>query len=222
MSGESLLVTEGPVEPIWELDWQSLGAEYMALLGWTMREPSRDAGLSPCIASLLARACCRVATVSFLSSAVPADAGSRWRAVTAGAVCRLSSSGFWHRREFPFLATRDEQVAVRVFEDSHFQWTLCAQVILLSRPSESLPALEWARIHGLFERPVSTTWSGLRNMGVTALMLPGVDGDVAGLYCTESFGPELLDGFQAACASSGVSFERVGEGELRERLVSTS
>jgi hypothetical protein len=65
-----------------------------------------------------------------------------------------------------------------------------------------------------------TTADELWSTGVTGLLLPGVDGEVVGLYSTDALWPVLLDSLRATCTEFQAAFERVAEAELKKRLAS--
>lgn len=74
-------------------------------------------------------------------------------------------------------------------------------------------------LDGITGRPIQTNADRLREAGVRILVLPGVDGDVAGFYfLDEVFGSALVSNLQAACEESGIFGEVLPEAEFRIRL----
>jgi hypothetical protein len=102
------------------------------------------------------------------------------------------------------------------FEDDYFEWTRCGQVILLSPPNVQPPAIserslkvarDPARLHRLCDD------------GFSGVMLPGVDGDIAGIYtCAAGLRDALLDSLQAACRDIPTQFRRVMEDQFADEL----
>jgi hypothetical protein len=61
----------------------------------------------------------------------------------------------------------------------------------------------------------------LASAGATGLLLPGVDGDVAGLYTfSEELFQRLIDALRRACEAGGTALHEVSEAQFSEQLPS--
>ena len=107
-------------------------------------------------------------------------------------------------RHFSWTSTSDpKQAATGVFSGEPFAWSLQAQVVVLSEPGTS-PRLDERHLE-LSSEP--QLFQELASLGAIGALLPGVDGDVAGLY---TFSKQATRDFKAA-----LSFRtREGGGEF--------
>ena len=159
------------------------------LLAWRTTPVPLDAGMPLSVASLFASALASHALVSFATG-------------VRGHV------SFVH-------ASRPEDV-LQAFAEPYFNWSRRAQVIFLSAAESEPPALSERHLRLAYE---SEAFDVLSSIGVTGLLLPGVDGDVAGLYAfSRNLGDRLTSGFKKACADVGADWRSVSESELRELL----
>ena len=220
MTEAALLLVDTPKDPAWELDWESLHGVRTGLLSWVTAEPQVDAGVPRPIAELLARAFCRNSTVTYLCSQVPESADGAWRTSPIGAMCRIRSNSIVQRQYYPLLATRRPEVAVQLFDDERFQWFMRAQAVVLSDPNGALPALDWGLLDGALGKPIQTPADRLRAAGVLVLIVPGVDGCVAGFYfLDEAFGSTFVATLQTLCLEMNIPGEVLSEAQFRERLM---
>lgn len=113
------------------------------------------------------------------------------------------------RTRFVHASRADEARAA--FNAEHFDWTQRGQVIVLS-PPHSPPELSESHLHMAGDGARLKT---LSNLGATGVLLPGVDGDVAGLYTFSSdLQNVLLASLKTACRDFGAGFRRVTETEF--------
>jgi hypothetical protein len=122
------------------------------LIGWRWVPEPVDAGPPPPVATLLATALTRQGTVTFASA--------------------TRSS-----RDIVWVTTASADEAARgIFDAGVFNWNLRGQVAILAAPGAVLNLNQrHLQLHdGLFTE--------LRSMGAPGVLLPGVDGAVAGLY----------------------------------------
>jgi hypothetical protein len=102
------------------------------------------------------------------------------------------------------------------FNDEYFDWTRRGQVILLSPPNAQPPAisersLEVARDPARLHR--------LSDDGFSGVILPGVDGDVAGIYTfSADLRDKLLAELEAACHGAEAEFRIVREDQFADEL----
>jgi hypothetical protein len=142
------------------------------LIGWNVSPDSADGESPAAVATLLSAVLCRLGTVTFASAMrKPGAWKSRWR----------------QGRDFEWAtATSVQDAAGRIFDADSFSWQRQGQVVVLSREGTA-PVLTEKHLR-LHDDPRS--WADLAAAGASAVMLPGVDGQVAGLYC---FLPGLRD-----------------------------
>jgi hypothetical protein len=132
----------------------------------------------------------------------------------ASALVSHSRVTFAERPTLSLVHTTDAGAAQRLFDSEGFDWTMGAQVVFLSAPSAPPPAVSEAHMRAAFD---GAQFDGIAGTGATGLLLPGVDGDVAGLY---AFSDRLWDGLasalRCACRNSGAVWREVEEGEFSE------
>jgi hypothetical protein len=122
------------------------------LIGWRTVPSPVDAGVPAVVAEVLTTALCRHAMLTF-----PTERG----------------------RDVTWKSTGDpREAAAGIFEGGHFSWDLQGQVVVLSRPGLA-PVLNEAHLEVSARPPL---FDDLKALGAVGLLLPGVDGDVAGLY----------------------------------------
>lgn len=185
----SLLVCVDYREPIWELPIAVAPGVTRGLIGWQTSPSPVDAGLPPAVASLLASALTEHALLSF-----PEIEG----------------------RRTVFVNARGAEVARRAFDSEYFDWSRRAQVIFLSPREAPPPSL--SDVHLRLSQDAQSMHE-LSGAGVTGLLLPGVDGDVAGLYTfNDDLWNESIAALRMACQGAGVEWRSVTETEFAELL----
>jgi hypothetical protein len=153
-----------------------------ALIGWRTERRRVDAGLPSSLARLLAEALCRHSPVTF-AKGHHAPAG-------VSLVPRQWRMG----RHFEWNSTRDpDEAAAGIFGDPLFPWERQGQIAFLSPPGH-IPVLDERQLALTHDPSMAST---LRALSVSGVLLPGVDGDVAGLYAfggpdSEAYRTELV------------------------------
>jgi hypothetical protein len=185
-----LFLTENPESTDWELPSPRDTRDY-SLIGWHVHPEPVDSGVPPAVAGLLARAICDFATISFLSDA--------------------SSS-----QPFSLVSTTDPQVARRLFDEANYSWAQHGQVALLSARNAEPPGLTAQQLRELNEQ---RNLDVAKQVGFIGILLPGVDGDVAGLWVFDpSTKQRLIDAMRTQCEATVYHFEVLTEKEFREKL----
>src|SRR5262249_10781763 len=153
------------------------------------------------VAQVLARAFTALARVTFLADPAGLDG---WTPLKSDAIRTLASKGIASRgaatlkgapTEMAPVPTRHPETAVRLFDDAAVPGWKQGQIILLAGEETSQRdggredlALDKETVLDLFDDDWTTRAAPLASKGVTGLVRPGVDGDVAGLL-------SLTDGF---------------------------
>jgi hypothetical protein len=167
---EALLVCDDPPQAHWELKIPSDANLTFTLLGWLVRPEPIDAGVPEPVVSLLSEALAASASVSFFSGKPRTGLLSRLlprRKEADANVCH---------------ATHAESIA-QLFDDAHFVWSQRAQAAFLSTQQRASHSL---RLQDLEDALAGRGYESFRNRGVAALLVPGVDGDVAGFYALDA------------------------------------
>lgn len=151
---------------------------------------------------------------------MPRDAGvPEWAvAILAHALAKNAMVTFavkaGDRTRFVHASTADE--VRQAFDTEYFDWTQRGQVIFLSAP-ESPPKLSESHL-----RAAEST-AGLQTLshsGVIGVLLPGVDGDVAGLYTFSSgLQKSLIASLKTACLDLGTEYRVVTADEFGEAVL---
>src|SRR5262245_41397009 len=98
-------------DPSWRLHAQPGRAGRVGLVGWRTTRPSVGAGVPSEVGALVARALCRVASVSFLDASAR-DAGAAWEAFPGGLRRLLDAPGArpGSARALPLCCTSEPEV----------------------------------------------------------------------------------------------------------------
>jgi hypothetical protein len=159
------------------------------LVGWRIAPISTDAGVPDGVARILANTLVKHALVTF-----PTRTGGRVR--------------FVH-------ASHADDVR-RAFDTEYFDWTQRGQVMFLSPPDSPPPKISESHLDIAQDGARLHTLAG---MGVTGVVLPGVDGDVAGIYTfAGGLQDALLTSLRIVCADVGATCRVVTGAELAEEL----
>jgi hypothetical protein len=151
----------------WQLPVSPGLATERILIGWSLDRDLVDAEVPPVVARLIATTLCRHATLTF-ASAIRAPFGAT-----------LLPRSWRLGQHFQWITTADpEQATNGIFYTESFSWSQQGQVVVLSQPNV-VPALEERHLE--LAHP-EATFPELVRAGAVGLMLPGVDGQVAGLY----------------------------------------
>jgi hypothetical protein len=166
----TLLLAPQFSEPRWRLPTPAVGDRW--LIGWKVIPDAVDAGPPDVVARLLMKVLCRQAAI-----AVPV-------AIRPPTGQALVARRWELHRHFEWITSTDpDEARQRIFDGDHFSWSEQAQVaiLLLRGAPVSLSAehLDLAAQPSLF--------ASLAAAGAGGVLLPGVDGAVAGLYL---FAPE--------------------------------
>jgi hypothetical protein len=210
-----LRMTLDPRDPKWELPPVGSGVP-LALIGWTTRVESVDAGVPPLAAEIIVRALTRRCRVTFPHpDGRLAERKADWQRTAAGWIRLLDpprSVALRRRPAVPLLSTAQPESAARLFDAPDFPWVMKSQVAILSDLDAPPPAVSYQTVEALLDREPLDTRSLAAEARVRGILSPAVDGDFAALIV---FNPDLsrqiLDALADECASAGVSWEVVTE-----------
>jgi hypothetical protein len=141
------------------------------LVGWNVTPSPVDGEVPRPVAELLVTVLSRRATLTF-ASPIRSPTGARILPRT----WRLNRHFRWQ----PAMSEAD--AVAGIFYSGAFAWDLQGQVVILSVPGAVLPLAE--NHLNLLREPY--LFGDLARTGALGTLLPGVDGDVAGLYVFES------------------------------------
>jgi hypothetical protein len=182
-------IAENPRSSDWKLDLPAV-CGVCSLLGWRVRPEPVDSGVPPPVAAMLCRVLCDSATVSFISGDSSAP-------------------------PFSLVSTNTPAIASGLFEEAKYPWTQQGQMVLLSARGASPPNLSPREVRAVMERDPEIA----QQAGFMGALLPGVDGDVAGLWVFDAAAKQsLIDAMRTQCAAAGWHFEVLAEDEFREKL----
>lgn len=193
----------------------------LTLIGWKEPGEQTDAGVPEAVAPVLGRALTSVARVTFPSSNATHPATAEWLPSNGNLVRALTVSGFAGRiaakwngtpTDITLMSTRHPEAAMRLFDDAEFPWWMQGQVALLSSPDRPPPNIETAPLLALFGEEWSEHAASLAEAGVTGVVRPGVDGDVAGLLSsTEEVEQMVLSALESEARGAGFDWAVLSE-----------
>ena len=166
-------------------------------MGGDGRPNPSTGGPPPAVAKLLATALTRHGPLTFASATRPFTGGPAFRR-------RL-------RENFVWVASADADEATQgIFGGDAFNWDLRGQVAVLGTPGVSLPLDE--RFLQLSSDP--RLFAELPSLGANGVLLPGVDGAVAGMYFFDpQVGGAVQNELEALTRAAGVHSVVVGQSE---------
>lgn len=211
-----LLICDHPLSPDWQLGPLPPRQGRLELLGWQCVDDAQEGGVPQPVRQLLARVWVGMARLEYLFHDHPGR--STW--------ARLMPQ-VWRGPVSPRWAnSTDPSQAQVLFHDSGCQWTLQGQALLLSEAQSPRPKLEAVPLDVLLSDDWWQLAPPLRAAGVEAVVRPGVDGAVAGLWWLEAERGREPTGLhqrwrQALArevADGSASLSVVCEEEFRDRL----
>lgn len=172
----------------WELPTPPVGWS-LCVLGWKVSPASLDAGVPKAAAIVFGDALAKVATVSFFAR--PGQPSTLHRLLSLRAVPRLRQ-------------TRDPREIEELFDDDYFHWSQKAQAAFLSPPLAPRPSLG---IEDIKHALGGESYTQFRARNVLGVLVPGVDGDVAGLYTTDAgFRHHICSSLEETVVARGAEF----------------
>jgi hypothetical protein len=161
----------------------------MALIGWRVQPEERiDAGVPREVAGVLARALAGTALVTFPTSepcATTSETDTVQVLEATGVFRRLRDHASRTPSRIFLVSTRQAETVRALFEDGLFPWWMQGTLALLGAPQALAPRIARERLLSIMDLP-PVDWSSLSELGVAAVLVPGVDGDVAALFSSAS------------------------------------
>lgn len=182
--------TLNPASPWWQLPLNNLQGTPVALIGWILETPPIDGGILAPVASILSRAITALRRITFLDGNAPRSSQAK----------------------FPLRTTSEPDVAVEMFDMAYFSWSLQSQIGFLSRLDAAPPSLTDKQVRAALDDidPLP-----LSQLGVTGVLLPGVDGDFAALALFDSSWPEFERHLREQCSRAGVEWAIMPEADFK-------
>lgn len=152
------------------VDWQlptAVPAVDRMLIGWMVAPESHDGDVPLPVAHLLSRVLCRQASVTFASALRPPMMSS------------LLPREWVVGRHFEWVSATNASEAERLFYTDGFSWSAQGQVAILSPVDAPILGLNDRHLQLL---AVPGLFGEMASHGALGVMLPGVDGQVAGIY----------------------------------------
>ena len=215
-----LVGTRGPLALPWQVAMPADDLPFL-LLGWRVGpELEREGGMSDSVGLLLSGALLRVGVVSYPSSSLPSSSPStRVRLMNADgigerirAVLSRTPSKMW------LVTVTSPSEACQLFDDPGFPWWMQGQIGLLSA-RDSAVDLDRATLLKLMDpmRPVRR--AELLDLSLKAVVLPGVDGDVAAIVSIDAkTDAAIVAAIEASARESGYQWSIAPEAELAHVL----
>lgn len=226
----SMLVSTSSRSAHWQLAG-FLGTSTSVLLSWHQTPTAVDAGVPDEIASVLSRALCRCARISFLFS-TPKEITENYQKecyslqpISESGLFGLQILRWWSGKppNLVIVSSSDPHVVFHLFDDGYFSWVMQGQNVFLSGLSDPLPDLR---------NVLSKTWQNkyedapahaLNDYALTGIMRPGVDGDVAGiLFRSATHKESFLGVLREEAESNGMQFKICNEAEFMDSLAGES
>lgn len=186
---DAVFACRGQFGQRWELPVPVSQSVEQAIIGWSVSPTPVDAGLPEPLVNVLSNALLRHFCVTY-----PTNKG----------------------RRISFANARKTEALRPAFDDPYFDWSQKQQCLFLSPTEAPPPQLSEKDLNRVRQNKALYEVSDL---GVNGVVLPGVDGDVAGIY---TFSPPLqhqvLDDLSDACDEAGTHLQFVSEVELIEAL----
>ena len=175
-----------------------------------MTKPSVDAGVPDAVASFLSRVLARCSMVTFFC-----EAGHK-REYGDEAVTKIAKPtglfGSVVNKGYPLTSSQNPAIVQTLFDADGFSWTLKSQRAFLSPPS-ILPELQFKDVDTAFNRPQDLNCEKmLHEAHVLGILLPGVDGDFAGIaaFSTE-FWANFMGAIEAESKAQNIPYSIVDE-----------
>ena len=186
---DTLFACRGQFDQRWELPIPQSKSVEQAIIGWSVSPTPVDAGLPEPVVKVLSNALVRNLLVTY-----PTKKGHR----------------------VSFVHARENEGVRSAFDDAYFDWSQKHQCLFLSPTEAPPPQLSE---NDLIRVRRGEALDEVTNVGVNGLVLPGVDGDVAGLYTfSQHLQTQILDDLSDACNKAGTHLQFVSEVELIEAL----
>jgi hypothetical protein len=186
----------------WELPVDVPGERI--LIGWKMASAQVDLGPPDAVARLLVKVLCRSADLTFAAALRPPIGAS------------LMPRTWRLNRHFSWTTTsRADEAVDGIFHGEPFTWSQRGQVVVLSPPGVAIPLTE-KHLHVASD---VTVFEELARDGALGVLLPGVDGQVAGLYVfAASVGQTVRDRMEEATRSAEAQFVLATGDDIRDLL----
>ncbi|HEV7406741.1 MAG TPA: hypothetical protein VGO11_27575 [Chthoniobacteraceae bacterium] len=187
-------------------------------LSWDGAEAATDGEPPWKMAILLSRAMTRNAMVAFFSATVPEEASMAWTVTGSGFQCRLRARHRWffQRDSLGVRCSAEPETVALLFDDAVYHWTMQSQAAVFSPAGRPPPPLNYEVMRALFETSIPhDTFQAVvdetKASAVSGLLIPGVDGAVAGVAMADAvFEAAFLEALEVEAKHAGVRFTGPG------------
>ncbi len=221
----SLVICRRPQGRHWRLGPLSPQRGHVALLGWRLDPPHADAGVHAPIDRILADTLTACGRVTFLwpldETGSAKDDDIVYCTDPATGLSRLGAQLAGQHDRLGLMATRNADTAARMFDLAGFDWTRQGQLALLSIAEALPPVLDRTTILDLLSDGWLQRCAEFEGGPVRAVLRPGIDGDVAGLFCADSrVESRLLKALADSCRIAGASWSEAEDDQcFADRLL---
>jgi hypothetical protein len=192
----------------------------LVLMAWNAEPAPLDSGVPGIVAQVLARALAATYRITFATDLTPDRDASHWTPQGDAQVRLLRPSGVLHRvdallqRGPPSVllaSTRDPSTVRTLFDVAGYPWELQAMPVLLSARDAAPPDIGYAAFVDVLGDAEGRDWPRQRVLlhdgGVQAVLRPGVDGDLGGLFTPPAHAIEpLLTALEHEARGAGVAW----------------
>ncbi|WP_133511216.1 hypothetical protein [Candidatus Thiosymbion oneisti] len=237
MTKSTICVCPEPRGNYWQLGSLITDRGSVFLLGWHLIPWPVDGGMPEAVGMVLARAMTSLASVTYLHSAeMKSFLDDLERLSKENLARRLlgrwyvgKKIRFWQhfggRTSHPrdLVTTECPETATELFDDSGYTWWAQDQLAFLSAPGRPAPEIDRRELRLLFDS-INGDWVRhaaelAERTGLFAVMCPGVDGALIGVFsATASFQQKLLEALEEAATHAGFNWMSLTEEAFRDCL----
>lgn len=199
----------------------NVAAAARVLVGWKVTPAMIDEGVPPMVGQILIATLRRVGTL-FFPSALRTPTGAallprRWhqgRHFVWKTASLVGDAGADVAADADINVDANTDVIDGIFSSDFFPWSQQAQVVIVAAP-ETAAALDETHLE-LLRDP--RAFEGLARVGAHAVLLPGVDGQVAGLYFFDQSAGRALEELPVFARARGATCVTAADVEFRDAI----
>lgn len=201
----------------------------ITLIGWKRVPEPVDGGVPREVAMMMARAFASVARVTFFGISEAGAISEDWSPLDEDFIRAVGKRGLVGRVQqrvdrVPYnavlISTRKAETVACLFDEPAFPWWLQGQMVLFSSAVGPPPLLDGRSAISLLDGDDNVGQREIcLNAGISGMIRPGVDGDVAGFSSlNSSFEAQLLSALEDESMHSGFVWSVLGKDGFGESL----